>query len=130
MSTNLTSSCPSGHSLPDVVNIPSIPTNISTVFLPSRGNTLTPMIQCCAPNPVTLAEGCYYWCKLPGNNTDAGISAWSACMSASHVLGSGENETNILGSNLVTGAAGEKRGVGWLLGMAVLVGVVVQVVSL
>lgn len=42
-----------------------IPKDLKVFVLPGENVTATPMQQCCSPNPVQQAWGCYLWCEYP-----------------------------------------------------------------
>ncbi|KAK1689400.1 hypothetical protein BDP55DRAFT_712528 [Colletotrichum godetiae] len=111
--------CLNRSSLPELSTLP-IPQNITFVATPGRNASDAPMVACCAPNPVQLADGCYEWCELPGTY-DAkknALAMFGGCLSAN-----GRNystDANILGLHVANGAA--RPGVTTVgLGMFVLV---------
>ncbi|KAK8124241.1 hypothetical protein PG999_004159 [Apiospora kogelbergensis] len=75
---HINASCPSIEALPEAWNIAGIPLNITTYFTPAQDAWYQPMTTCCSPNPVGLAEGCYFWCEQPPSHPN--LSDWSSCV--------------------------------------------------
>lgn len=69
--------CPPSNSLPDADNIAGIPLNVTTYFTPAEDSLYEAMVSCCSPDPVGLAEGCYFWCEHPASEAD--FHVWSSC---------------------------------------------------
>lgn len=42
-----------------------IPKGINYGATQGRNGSEPWMVKCCAPNPVSLVDGCYVWCELP-----------------------------------------------------------------
>jgi len=122
------SSCPPGNQLPELgPNLPSIPLNITVGYLPASNSTYGPMVSCCAPSPVQLGEGCYYWCKL--NATDINGQHWSSCLSFLHAFNT-TNGTSITGFHLAsTGTSNVVTGVGRAILWSVVVSGLLYMVS-
>lgn len=51
--------------LPDT-SLLDIPKNI-TYFVLAGQNATEELAECCDPNPVQLANGCYNWCEVPAH---------------------------------------------------------------
>ncbi|KAK8029650.1 oxidoreductase family protein [Apiospora rasikravindrae] len=77
---NISTTCfPTGQMImPDVQNIAGLPLNITTYITPAEESLYQPMVSCCSPNPVGLADGCYFWCEHPASRSD--FQAWGSCL--------------------------------------------------
>lgn len=60
--TTLRNKCEPFNAVP--ANLP-IPKGINYAATQGRNGSEPWMVKCCAPNPVTLVDGCYVWCELP-----------------------------------------------------------------
>ena len=60
--------CLGPGAMPDLKTLP-IPQNITFGAIPGR-TVEEPMMTCCEPNPVHIADGCYQWCELPKRFTN------------------------------------------------------------
>ncbi|KAK0640731.1 hypothetical protein B0T16DRAFT_460888 [Cercophora newfieldiana] len=113
--------CPPGNELL-VFDALSIPSNITTVFIPGSNASNPSMTTCCAPNPVKVSKGCYEWCEVPKsrlhNSSQREIEGdFVTCLSAN---GLNVSQSSILGVHVATSLAVGKevsvKGVGvWLL---------------
>lgn len=114
-------SCPPANQLPEVgPNLPSIPLNITVGLVPARNDSHTPMVTCCAPNAVQLAQDCYYWCQLPTSSA-VGIKTWESCIRMSNST-QGSGGISILGSHLATsGSVRAATGTKWTALFAVVI---------
>jgi hypothetical protein len=88
--------CPPGNSLPEIDNIGSIPKNLRVFVIPGRNSSHPAMINCCAPNEVHVADGCFDWCEVPArlaNESDgAALSILTNCLM---INGRNLNDSNI-----------------------------------
>ncbi|KAK8097397.1 hypothetical protein PG984_016536 [Apiospora sp. TS-2023a] len=75
---HINDTCPPSNQLPEAWNIAGIPLNVTTYFTPADDLLYEPMVSCCSPNPVGLAEGCYFWCEHPYDQSD--FHVWSSCL--------------------------------------------------
>ncbi|KAK8036485.1 hypothetical protein PG991_001622 [Apiospora marii] len=75
---HINDTCPPSNELPDAWNIVGIPLNVTTYFQPADADQYEAMVWCCSPNPVGLAEGCYFWCEHPYD--EGAFHAWSSCV--------------------------------------------------
>lgn len=60
--TTLRSKCERLDAVP--ADLP-IPKGINYAATQGRNGSESWMVKCCAPNPVSLVDGCYVWCELP-----------------------------------------------------------------
>ncbi|KAK7911746.1 oxidoreductase family protein [Apiospora marii] len=77
---HINDTCPSKTMMPDAETIPGLPLNITTYLTPADDAIYWAMDACCSPNPVGLADGCYFWCEQPPTYPEPG--PWWQCVSS------------------------------------------------
>lgn len=110
----INATCPPITELPDAVNISGIPLDINTYFTPAQEALYEPLVTCCSPRPVGLADGCYFWCEQPPAYPQ--LSGWLDCLHTHAPDGAGRR---IVGEH-EAGAASSQAGAPTKMAMVVL----------
>ncbi|KAK7959286.1 oxidoreductase family protein [Apiospora aurea] len=84
---NISATCPpiDKMMMPDAQNIAGLPLNITTYLTPAEDSLYENMVSCCSPNPVGLADGCYFWCEHPASQ--AAFDTWRGCLTNNKTRG-------------------------------------------
>lgn len=75
---SINATCPPINELPDAGNIAGVPLDVPTYIVPAQEALYEAATTCCGANPVSLAEGCYFWCEQPASYP--GLADWLDCL--------------------------------------------------